>query len=197
VELPVVSALPSFRAVVIAASAGGLPALTCVLAQLPREFPLPIAVVQHIDPHRRSLMAEILGRHTSLRVKHVYGPERLAPGLVYFARAGHHLEIGLNGTILLTRADPVHHVRPAADRLFESAAAMSPPVIAVVLSGTGRDGARGVTAIKASAGVTIAQDEESSAFFGMPLAAIETGAVDFVLPLDQIASKLVELSKRV
>ena len=196
-ELPVVSALPPFRVVVVAASAGGLSALISVVAALPANFPLPIAIVQHIDPHHRSLIAEILGRHTALRVKHVFGPERLTPGVVYLARAAHHLEVGLNGTIALTRAEPVHHVRPSADRLFESVAAMCPPAIAVVLTGTGRDGARGVSAIKASGGTTIVQDEESSAFFGMPQAAIDTGAVDFVLPLDRIAPKLVELCKRV
>jgi two-component system chemotaxis response regulator CheB len=197
VELPDISALPQFRVVVVAASAGGLSALISLVETLPASFPLPIAIVQHIDPHHRSLIAEILGRHTALRVKHVFGSERLAAGCVYLARAAHHLEVGLNGTIGLTRAEPVHHVRPSADRLFESAAAMCPPGIAVVLTGTGRDGARGVTAIKASGGTTIAQDEQSSAFFGMPHAAIETGAVDFVLPLDQIAAKLVELSARI
>ncbi len=196
-ELPDVSALPEFRVVVVAASAGGLSALMSLVAELPASFPLPIAIVQHIDPNHRSLIAEILGRHTGLRVKHVFGPERLVPGVVYLARAAHHLEVGLNGTIGLTRAEPVHHLRPSADRLFESAAAMCPPAIAVVLTGTGRDGARGVTAIKASGGTTIAQDEESSAFFGMPQAAIDTGAIDFVLPLDQIAAKLLDLSKSV
>ena len=196
-ELLDVSALPEFRVVVVAASAGGLEALIALVGALPANFPLPIAVVQHIDPHHRSLIAEILARHTALRVKHVFGAERLVPGFVYLAIAAHHLEVGLNGTIGLTRAEPVHYVRPAADRLFESAAALCPPAIAVVLTGTGRDGARGVLAIKAAGGTTIAQDQASSAFFGMPFAAIETGAVDFVLPLDQIAPKLVDLSKRV
>lgn len=196
-EQPDVTALPAFRLVVVAASAGGLPALIALLAPMPRDFPLPIAVVQHIDPHHRSLVADILDRHTSLHVKHVIGSERLEPGVVYFARAAHHLEIGVNGTIGLTRADPMHHVRPAADRLFESAAAMVPPGIAVVLTGTGRDGARGVVAIKASGGLTIAQNEASCAFFGMPMAAISTGSVDFVLPLSEIAPKLLELSRRV
>jgi two-component system chemotaxis response regulator CheB len=192
-----VSALPEFRLVVVAASAGGLEALITLVTALPASFPLPIAVVQHIDPHRRSLIADILARHTKLRVKHVFAAERLVPGVVYLARAAHHLEVGVNGMIGLTRAEPVHHVRPAADRLFESAAAMFPPAVAVVLTGTGRDGARGILAIKAAGGTTIAQDQASSAFFGMPFAAIETGAVDFVLPLDRIAPKLVDLSKRV
>jgi two-component system, chemotaxis family, protein-glutamate methylesterase/glutaminase len=189
--------VPAFRLVVVAASAGGLQALISVLAVLPYDFPLPIAIVQHIDPHHRSLVAEILGRHTKLHVKHVFRPERLAAGFVYLARAAHHLEVGLNGTIGLTRTEPLHHLRPAADRLFESAAAMFPPAIAVVLTGTGRDGARGVSAIKASGGTTIAQDEMTSAFFGMPLAAIETGAVDFILPLGGIAPKLMELTTRI
>jgi two-component system chemotaxis response regulator CheB len=88
----------------------------------------------------------------------------------------------------------VHFVRPSADLLFESgAASFGGRAIGVVLTGTGSDGSLGVKAIKGVGGTVIAQDEESSDFFGMPGAAIETGAVDFVLPLDQIAEALASL----
>lgn len=96
--------------------------------------------------------------------------------------------------ISLTQAELVHFVRPSADLLFESVAASSRErAIAVVLTGTGIDGSMGVGAIKKMGGTVIAQDEETSEFFGMPSAAIHTGNVDFVLPLEEIAPALVKL----
>ena len=97
---------------------------------------------------------------------------------------------------MLTHTAKVEYVRPSADVLFESAAAVyAQKVIAVVLSGTGRDGKDGVRAVKEAGGVTLAQDEASAQHFGMPRAAIETGVVDFVLPLEEIALKLLELTR--
>ena len=94
----------------------------------------------------------------------------------------------------LTRSELVHFVRPSADLLFESvAAAFGNRAIGVVLTGTGRDGSMGISAIRKMGGTVIAQDEKTSEFFGMPGAAIETGNVDFVLPLEDISSTLVSL----
>jgi len=98
------------------------------------------------------------------------------------------------GTLTLTDSELVNFVRPSADLLFESvAAAYGDRAIAVVLTGSGHDGALGVTAIKQRGGTVVAQDEASSEFFGMPSAAIKTGAVDFVLPLEEIAPTLAAL----
>jgi len=98
------------------------------------------------------------------------------------------------GTLTLTDSELVNFVRPSADLLFESvAAAYGDRAIAVVLTGSGHDGALGVTAIKQRGGTVVAQDEASSEFFGMPSAAIKTGAVDFVLPLEEIAPTLTAL----
>jgi two-component system chemotaxis response regulator CheB len=179
--------------VVIAASAGGLAALKGVLGSLRRDFPLPIVVVQHIDPHHVSKVAAILGRHTPLPVKDAVEHDALQAGTVYVAPPDFHAEF-LGHTIMLTHTPPIHFARPSADRSFLSAAAQG-PAIGVVLSGAGSDGATGARAIKAAGGVVIAQDEATASYFAMPQAAIETGAVEYVLPLDQIGPALTALAE--
>lgn len=185
---------PHFRVVVVAASAGGLTALAALLTALPSDFPLPLAIVQHIDPNRDSFIANILGRRTKLVVKEAERDDILTPGVVYVAPPGWHMVIVKGGAITLTHTAPVHFVRPSADELFESAARAFGPAIGVVLSGSGTDGAAGATAVKALGGTVIAQNEATAMFFGMPHAAIESGAVDYVLPLDDIAAQLVSLA---
>lgn len=181
-------------AVLVAASAGGLGALTSVLSELPADFPAPVAIVQHIEPHHRSMLAEILGRSCSLPVTQAADGQEFRAGTVHVAPPDHHLLVDPDGSLSLTRTELVHFVRPSADLLFESgAASFGWRAIGVVLTGTGSDGALGVEAIKRVGGTVIAQDEATSAFFGMPGAAINTGSVDFVLPLDQIAEALVSL----
>ena len=126
----------------------------------------------------------------------VHGEEgtQLEPDHVYLAPPDRHMLIKRRGTLTLTDSELVNFVRPSADLLFESvAAAYGDRAIAVVLTGSGHDGALGVTAIKQRGGTVVAQDEASSEFFGMPSAAIKTGAVDFVLPLEEIAPTLTTL----
>lgn len=180
--------------VVIGASAGGLHALSAVLERLPEGFPAPIAIVQHLDPRRSSLLAPILSRHCRLPVVQAGRSQSARPGVVYIAPPAHHLVVREEGELALTEAPEVHFARPSIDFLFESAALSCwEKTIAVVLTGTGSDGSRGLAAIKEHGGVTIAQDQESSEFFGMPQAAIRTGNVDYVLPLAEIAPALVTL----
>ncbi len=184
----------AFAIVALAASAGGLTALSRVLAALPAGFPAPLVVVQHLDPRHRSLMAEILSRRTPLRVKQAEDGEHVGPATVYIAPPNRHLLVNSDGTLSLTQSQLVHFLRPSADLLFESvAASYGERAIAVVLTGTGSDGALGVKAIKKMDGTVIAQDEATAEFFGMPGAAIRSGSVDFVLPLDEIAMALVTL----
>jgi len=184
----------AFDVVALAASAGGLTALSSVLADLPAGFPAGILVVQHLDPRHRSLMADILSRRTHLEVKQAEDGDRLAGGRVYIAPPNRHLLLNGDGSLSLTQTELVHFVRPSADLLFESvAASYKDRSIAVVLSGSGGDGSMGVKAIKKMGGTVLAQDQRTSEFFGMPGAAIDSGSVDFILPLEEIAAALVTL----
>jgi len=185
---------PAFDVVALAASAGGLQALIRVLEGLPGDFRAAIVIVQHLDPRHRSLIADIFGRRTALKAKEAEEGDRLTPGTVYTAPPNRHLLVNPDGSLSLSQSELVHFVRPSADLLFESvAAAYKDRAIAVVLSGTGADGSMGLRAIKKMGGTNIVQDQKTAAFFGMPGAAIETGAVDFVLPLEDIAPALVTL----
>jgi two-component system chemotaxis response regulator CheB len=188
---PVASA---FDVVAVAASAGGLQALSALFSALPADFPAALVVVQHLDPRHRSLMADILSRRTALKVKQADDGDELSVGTVHIAPPNRHLLVNPDGTLTLAQTELVHFVRPSADLLFESvAASFKERAIAVVLTGTGSDGTMGVQAIKKMGGTVIAQDETTSEFFGMPGAAIQTGIVDFVLPLREIPSALVTL----
>jgi two-component system chemotaxis response regulator CheB len=189
-----VTAGPAFEIVALAASAGGLTALSRVLGGLPADFPAPIVAVQHLDPRHRSLMAEILGRRTSLAVKQAEEGDVVQMGWVYIAPPDYHLLVNRDGTLSLSQSELVHFVRPSADLLFESvAASYEQRAIAVVLTGSGSDGEMGVQAIKSRGGTVIAQSEETAEYFGMPGAAIATKGVDFILALDEIAPALVTL----
>jgi two-component system, chemotaxis family, protein-glutamate methylesterase/glutaminase len=184
----------AFDIVALAASAGGLAALGAVLSDLPDDFPAALVIVQHLDPRHRSLMADILSRRTKLKVKQAAEGDRLGPGTVYVAPPNRHLLVNSDGSLSLSQTELVHFVRPSADLLFESvAASYKERAIAVVLTGTGSDGAMGVKAIKKMGGTVIVQNEKSSEFFGMPSAAILTGQSDFILPLDEIARALATL----
>ncbi len=191
---PAEPAVSAFDVVAIAASAGGLNAINVVLSSLPAMFPATIVVVQHLDPRHRSLMAEILARNTSLKVKQAEEGETMLPGTVYIAPPDRHLLVNADGTLALTQSELVHFVRPSADLLFESVAASHKDrAIAVVLTGTGSDGSMGVQAIKKMGGTVICQDVNSAEFSGMPLAALQSKCVDFTLPLEEIAAALVTL----
>ena len=187
----------TFEVVALAASAGGIRALVAVLTALPASFPVAIAVVQHLNRQHRSFLPQILEHHTALKVKHATAGERLLAGTVYVAPPDRHLLIGAAGRLRLTDSALVNFVRPAADCLFESIAqSCGERSIAVVLTGTGHDGAAGIRAIKQRGGITIAQDEATAEYFGMPDAAIHTQAIDYILPLEAIAPLLITLTKQ-
>jgi len=184
----------AFDIVAIGASAGGLHALMSVVGSLPADFPASVVIVQHLDPKHRSMLADILSRHTPLRVKEAEDGEKIASGVIYTAPPDQHLLVNGDGTLSLTRSELVHFLRPSADLLLESVAAgFNRRAIAVILSGTGSDGSMGVKAIKKMGGAVIAQDPKTAEFPGMPGAAILTECVDSVRALDEIGPTLVAL----
>jgi two-component system chemotaxis response regulator CheB len=185
-----------FELIAIAASAGGLSALSAVLAALPSDLPAALVIVQHLDRGHRSLLADILDRRSSLSVKEARSGDELHFGVAFVAPPDEHLLVNPDGRILLTHTELVHFVRPSADLLLESVAgSYGSRAIGVILTGTGTDGSLGAEAIRKKGGVVIAQDQATSEFFGMPSAAIDRGCVDFVTPLTEIAPLLIKLVK--
>ena len=178
--------------IAVGASAGGLMALTEVLRPLPVNFP-GIVVVQHLDPTHKSHLASLLVRKTSRQVKQAQHGEPILPGLVYIAPPDEHLLVG-PGKIQLAHSQLVHFSRPSIDLLFESVAGMyGSRSIGVILSGSNRDGAVGIRAIKEAGGVTMAQDPTTADFKTMPQAAIATGCIDFVVSIAQMGDVLKDL----
>lgn len=195
--------LPSsgpYGIVAVASSAGGIQGLSKLLGALGPELSVPVLLVQHLDPRHRTVIADVLARRTDLPVKLAEAGERARAGTVHIAPPDRHLLIGADGVLTLTDSELVHFVRPSADLLFESVAgAYGERAVAVVLTGTGRDGAMGAEAVSSRGGTVIAQDPASAEFSGMPQAAVDTGAVDFVLPLEEIAAVvrgLVEVKRQ-
>jgi two-component system chemotaxis response regulator CheB len=187
----------AYGLVAVAASTGGVKALETMLAALPPDFPLPVAIVQHRSTSKPNLLARVLSRHTPLPVKVAEQGETLRAGTVYLAPPDLHFSVGAGLGVVLGDGRPIRHVRSSANPLFESAAsALGPRLIAVVLTGYDRDATDGVQAVKQAGGTVIAQDEASSQVFDMPRSAIATGCVDRVLPLAEIGPALLALARR-
>ena len=186
----------SFPVIAMAASAGGLNALSVILGGLPANFPAAIAIVMHLSPDHESILAEILASRTPLEVKQAHTGDTLCQSGVFVAPPNHHLFVVKGGGLRLSSAasEKVHFARPSAEPLFASVADVyKRNAIAVVLTGGDGDGSFGVQIIKDKGGKVIAQDRPTSQDFSMPETSIKTGDVDFVLPLTEIAPKLIEL----
>ncbi len=192
---PTPRAVARTHLVVVGASLGGPRALATMLRGLPADFPVPIAIVQHIADGFTEGLASWLGSESRLVVREARDGEALRAGRVVLAPTGYHLLVG-DGVVRLSDAPPVDTFKPSVTPLFLSAAkAYRERACGVILTGMGHDGAEGLRAIKLAGGPTLAQDEGSSAVFGMPRAAIELGAVDRILPIEEIAQVLVELTR--
>jgi two-component system, chemotaxis family, protein-glutamate methylesterase/glutaminase len=176
----------------IGASTGGPQALSLMLSAFPKDFPRPVVVVQHIADAFVEGLARWLTGLTKLHVKVADDKEELKAGKVYIAPSDSHMLVK-NNRVILSNSNPVNNCRPAVDILFDSLAQnYGAGAYAVLLTGMGADGARGMKAIREKGGHTVAQDQESSIIFGMPGSAIELGGVDEVVALDKIPTKIFQ-----
>jgi two-component system, chemotaxis family, protein-glutamate methylesterase/glutaminase len=182
------------QAIVVGCSAGGTEALRVLLAGLQAEHPAAVIVVAHSPADGVSLLPALLSHVCRLPVSEARERERILPGHVYLAPPNYHLLVELDRTFGLSVDERVCYVRPAIDVLFESAAdAFGRGLTGVVLTGANNDGAKGMIAIKAAGGRCLVQDPAEAYAAAMPAAAIATGCVDQVLPLEKLAEELVHL----
>jgi two-component system, chemotaxis family, protein-glutamate methylesterase/glutaminase len=192
--MPAATELARAEVCVIGASTGGPAALQALLEAVPSEFPVPIAIVQHMPPGFTRPFAARLDGLCRLTVAEAEDGVRLAPGMVVIAPAGMHLRLSPSlVTVLSADGGGARHV-PSVDVLFRSVAKARPGrVLGVLLTGMGDDGAEGLSQIRAQGGITLAESEETCAVYGMPRAAVERGAAQFVLPLPQITRMLAAM----
>lgn len=179
------------RLVVIASSTGGPQALALILRQLPIDFPAPILIAQHMSDGFVEGLAQWLNGHTALRVSVAEEGQEPVAGQVYLSPSESHLVISQQGRLALLPRQQQDIYRPSCDALlFSAAKVFQQRAIGVILTGMGQDGAQGLCALHQAGGITLAQDESSSVIFGMNQQAIERGAVDVVLPLNELAAAL-------
>jgi len=184
---------PQARVIAIGGSADGFKGLTKILETFPHGFPAAVVITQHLRRGKRSILARLLAKSCKLQVKEAAGTEPLQPSVVYLAPPDHHLVVEDNH-LNVTEGAPVNFSRPSIDVTFSSVAARcGSRAIGVVLSGGGRDGAKGLRAIKDAGGTTIVQDPDDARVSMMPLNALAADHVDFMLPISQIGPTLVRL----
>jgi two-component system, chemotaxis family, CheB/CheR fusion protein len=177
--------------VVVGSSAGGVEALSILVSTLPANFPAPLVLAQHLDPNRPSSLDLILQRRTSLTVEVVMSSTVLQPGRIYVVPANRHVSIRDHSVELLE--DRMKRPRPSVDTLLSTAAeAYGDHLIAVILTGSGSDGAMGAVAVKNAGGTVIVQDPQTARYPSMPLALPPT-IVDFEASIEQIGPLLYDL----
>jgi len=184
------------KVIAIGASTGGIDALEKILVRLPPSVP-PVVIVVHLQPGIARLFANQLDDSLKLSVKEAEAGDQLKQGHVFIAPSGKHMKINNKlGKLVIEcfNAPKVQHVIPSADVLFESVAdEVRKNAIGVLLTGIGADGARGLLRMRAQGAPTIGQNEATCTVYGMPKVAKEMGAVDYELPLNQIADKILSL----
>ncbi|WP_045689159.1 chemotaxis protein CheB [Hymenobacter sp. AT01-02] len=180
--------------IVIGTSAGGMPALVRLVAQLPAGLPAAVLVVQHLAPESSGLpLIERLNQYSTIQCKLAKHGEPLREGTLYLAPADRHLLVK-EQQVLVTKGPRENNYRPAADALFRSAAvAYGPNVVGVVLTGMLHDGTAGLDFVKRCGGIAVVQDPVDAEFPSMPESALRNVDVDYVLPLDMMGKVLVEL----
>ncbi len=187
----------TYDILVIGISTGGPQGLKAVIPRLPTDCPVPIAIVMHMPVGYTAMYASRLDTLSSLQVKEVEEGDRLRPGVVMLARAGHHMKLKRQEGVVVAHLDsrPVDAPhRPSVDVLFQSAAEVfGDRVLAVVMTGMGSDGREGAAWVKAKGGRVLTEAEESCVIYGMPRSVVEAGLSDQAVPLDDLAKTIVEL----
>ena len=188
----------TYKALLIGVSTGGPRALSAIIPELPVLFPLPTIIVLHLPEYFTAGMAHELDRKSGLKVIEAKEGDSIKQGFVYLAKGGRHLTIekGINQNCMFKYMDspPVNNCKPSVDVLFESASGIfKEKTIGVILTGMGVDGAKGIIALKNNGARTFVQDRETSVVWGMPGAAVNTGCVDEILPLNRIFERILEI----
>ncbi len=185
-----------FKIIAIGASTGGPAAITNILGKLSPDFGVPILIVQHMTPGFGSAFVDWLNDENSIPVKVAAAGDRLKPGQVYVAPDDHHAGVNGAGQIFLSDKQASHrHHRPSINYMFETVAKRyGSEALGILLTGMGKDGAKGLREIKQAGGETIAQDEASSIVYGMAKSAVALGGVDHVVSLDKISSIILQLT---
>ena len=183
------------QVVAIGASTGGPPVLQRILSGIPKDFPLPVLIVQHIATGFTQGFVEWLAQSSSLPVESPTHGQRVSPGRAYVAPDGFHMTVGADGRISLSSDEPENGLRPSVSRLFRSVAkAYGRRAIGVLLTGMGKDGAVELKLMKEQGAVTIAQDKDTSVVHGMPGEAIRLGGATYILSPEKIAATLTSLA---
>lgn len=186
-----------FKAIVIGISTGGVETLKELLGALPKDFPLPIIIVQHISHDSGRGMADLLDEVCNIHVKEADEQELPVGGTVYMAPADYHLMVEPDGKLGLSTDPPVNYARPSVDVLFETAAeAFGKGLAGVILTGAGSDGSRGLKRIKEMGGVTVVQNPEDAVAGSMPDNAIMAVTPDYIVALADLPRLFINLSKR-
>lgn len=182
------------RLVVIGCSTGGPGALHQIIPKLPADLPAAVLVVQHMPAGFTRSLANRLDEISAIPVREAQEGDRLAAGLVLVAPGGYHMLVSECGIVHLNQDAPLHGVRPAVDKTFESVVPLfQTRMVGVILTGMGYDGARGMVALKKQGGKTIAEDASTCVVYGMPKVVVEMGAADQVLPVHEIADAIVRM----
>ncbi len=180
------------RLVAIGASTGGPPVLDTILSQLPADYPYPIVIVQHIAEGFLDGLVNWLQPKCKLKIHIAENNQPIEAGHVYIAADHHHLAVTSQERLLLSNAEPENGIRPSVCFLFRSVAkTYGSRAIGILLTGMGKDGATGLQLMREQGAITIAQDQDTSAVFGMPNEAIKLGAAQFILPPEKIAQSLI------
>lgn len=183
-----------FPIVGVGASAGGLEALEAFFSKVPGDANIAFVVIQHLAYGHKSIMADLLGKYTWMKIVEITDGVKVKPGVIYLNQPGMDVAV-LKGMLYLTEPDLSHPVRFPIDSFFKSLAeAQRERAICIVLSGTGSDGTLGLKAVKKEGGVTFAQEEKQAKYSGMPGSAINTGMVDYIMPVEDMPKVIAGFS---